>query len=313
LAQCVLVVLAATTLSFVLLRAAPGDPFDAFDTSPGLTAEMRAEQRIHYGADLPVLQQYAMWISNAARGDLGWSILSEQPVSDAIMDALPPTLFLMGLAFAASLIFGVLLGAWQGAHAGSRADRMLSALTLGMYSLPEFALGIGLLLLFVTALRWLPASGMVDEMYGYMGTGERIRDRLEHLVLPWATLTIVGTGVFARFQRAAMRDAMDEPFVRTARAKGLSERKVRGHALRASLLPIITLAGLLFPALLGGAVLVEKVFGWPGMGKLLFDAIGRRDYWLVTGAVVIGSTMTALGTLLADIVRTIVDPRVTEP
>lgn len=311
-AQCLLVVAAATTLSFVLLHAAPGDPFDSFDSSPNLTAAMRAQQRQLYGADLPVMQQYVMWLSNALRGDLGWSILRDRPVSEVIIHALPPTLLLMGLAFVASLTFGVLLGAWQGAHAGSRADRVLSALTLGMYSLPEFALGIGLLLLFVTALGWLPASGMTDEMSRYMSAGERVKDLVGHLVLPWAALTIVGTAVFARFQRAAMRDSMGEPFVQTARAKGLSEGRVRAHALRTSLLPVITIAGLLFPALLGGAVLVEKVFGWPGMGKMLFDAINRGDYWLVTGAVVIGSTMTALGTLLADIVRTIVDPRVTD-
>jgi len=224
--------------------------------------------------------------------------------------ALPKTLLLMGLAFVASLLLGVVLGVWQGARAGSGGDRTLSALTLGMYSVPEFVLAIGLLLLFVSALHWLPASGMTDPMHDYMPFADRIIDRVRHLVLPTVALTVVSAGVFARFQRAAMRDSMGEPFVRTARAKGLSEGAVRRHALRASLLPVITLAGLLFPTLLGGAVLVEKVFNWPGMGSLLFEGAGERDYWLVTGAVVVGSTMTALGTLLADVARALVDPRV---
>jgi peptide/nickel transport system permease protein len=310
LAQCVIVVFAAVTIAFVLLHAAPGDAFSDFEQAVGTSPEARAAIREHYGADKPVVQQYVMWLSNAVKGDLGWSPSKERLVLDVISDRLPNTILLMGLAFSASLLFGVLLGAWQGAHAGTRRDHAISALTLSLYSVPEFVLGLGLILLFVTVLGVLPASGTINVVdYDYMTRFERILDRLKHLVLPWLTLTTVATGVFARFQRASMRESMGEPFVRTARAKGLAENAVRRHARRAALLPVITVAGLLFPALLGGAVLVEKVFAWPGMGMLTYEAIMSHDYWLVCGVLVISSSMTAVGTLLADIARSLADPR----
>jgi peptide/nickel transport system permease protein len=293
------------------LQLAPGDPFSSLDGKVGFTPAVRAELERQFGYGKPLIEQYLHWLASAAQGDFGWSHLRLQPVAEVILAALPNTLLLMTIAFVASVSLGILLGAWQGARAGSSADRALSTLTLGMYSLPEFVLGIGLLLVFVSWLGVLPATGIADPTAGFMPFWERALDRLKHLVLPVTALTIVGASVFARFQRAAMRETMGAPFVQTARAKGLDERAVHRHALRASLLPVITLAGLLFPALFGGAVLVERVFGWPGMGLLLFDAISGHDYWLVTGAVVVGSTMTALGTLLADIARTLIDPRVT--
>jgi peptide/nickel transport system permease protein len=304
------VVAAATTAAFLLLHLAPGDPFSSLDDQSSYTREMRETLQRQWGYGEPLPRQFLVWIGNVARGTLGWSHSQQQTVEAAIGIALPNTLLLMGLGFTASLIVGVLLGAWQGAHAGSPGDRAISTATLGMYSVPEFVLGIALLLLFVSWLDLLPASGMTGDTSRYMPFGERLFDGLTHLVLPTMALTIVGAGVVARFQRAAMRDTMSEPFVRTARAKGLSEFAVQRAALRASLLPVITLAGLFFPALLGGAVIVEKVFGWPGMGTLLLDGIHKRDYWLVTGIVVIGSAMTAVGTLLADVARALADPRV---
>jgi peptide/nickel transport system permease protein len=304
------VVAAATTAAFFLLHLAPGDPFSSLDDQSSYTREMRETLQRQWGYGEPLPRQFLFWIGNVARGTFGWSHSQQQTVEAAIGTALPNTLLLMGLGFAASLIVGVLLGAWQGAHAGSPGDRVISTTTLGMYSVPEFVLGIASLLLFVSWLHLLPASGMADSMSTFMPFGEWLRDRLRHLVLPTVALTVVGAGVVARFQRAAMRDTMSEPFVRTARAKGLSEFAVQRAALRASLLPVITLAGLFFPALLGGAVIVEKVFGWPGMGTLLLDGIHKRDYWLVTGIVVAGSAMTAVGTLLADVARALADPRV---
>jgi peptide/nickel transport system permease protein len=309
LAQCLAVVVAASTIAFVLLHLAPGDPFTSL--GEGMTAESSAQLRHKWGLDQPLWQQYLKWLWNAARGDFGSSSYYERPVWEIIVSRLPGTLMLMGLALFSSILFGILLGAWQGARAGTRRDRFFSTLSLTVYSAPEFWLGLALLLLFSQHWQLLPAGGMQSDTYRHLPTtGARFLDRVEHLVLPWLTLTLVGTAVFARFQRAAMRDSMREPFVRTARAKGLRETKVRGHALRASLLPVITLGGLLFPALLGGAVIVERVFSWPGLGSLLVQAIESRDYLLVTGAVVVASVMTALGTLLADLARAAADPRV---
>ncbi|HYW31054.1 MAG TPA: ABC transporter permease [Gemmatimonas sp.] len=306
LAGSVLVVAAAVTLSFVLIHAAPGDPLSNMGAEP-MSPELVARLRQAYRLDEPVLVQYGQWLALALQGDFGYSPLAMRPVSALLADALPATLQLMGMALLSSIGLGVLLGGWQGARADSPGDRSLSLLSLVMYSVPEFCLGIVLLMLFVPAL---PPGGMTSDTADMLPLMQRIVDRLRHFILPWLSLTIVGTAVFARFQRAAMRDTMREPFVRTARAKGLDERQVRRQALRTSLLPVITIAGLTFPALLGGAVVVEKLFNWPGMGQLLWDAISRRDHWVLAGAVVVGSTMTVLGNLLADVTRAAVDPRV---
>ena len=302
-------VLAASTIVFVLIHAAPGEPFDTL--GEGMTPEMLAELRRQLGLDQPLGQQYLTWLRNAATGNFGNSATLHRPVLELIFNRAPNTLLLMGLALAASIAFGIMLGAWQGAHFDSRRDRALSTVSLAVYSVPEFWLGLALLIVFAQYLNWLPPGGMMNAVdYHYMSAWARLADRAEHLVLPWTTLTLVGTAVFARFQRASMRDSMGESFVRTARAKGLKESEVHRHALRASLLPVITLGGLLFPALFGGAVIVERVFAWPGIGSLLFDAVGARDHLLVTGLVVAISAMTALGTLLADLLRMFADPRV---
>jgi peptide/nickel transport system permease protein len=274
-----------------------------------VTDELRARWRALYGLDRPLWAQYADWLGRAARGDLGRSITQQRPVATILREVLPNTLLLMGLAFAASAALGSALGAWQGARAGSRGDRAASTLSLVVYSLPEFWLALVLLMVFAHRLHWLPVTGMTDPMHDYLPPGRQLLDRLRHLVLPWLSLTLVGSAVFARFQRAAMREAIGEPFVRTARAKGLPERAVRRHAWRAALLPVITLAGLLFPALLAGAVFVERVFSWPGMGTTLVRAIAEHDYELVAAIVVLGSAMTAAGSLLADVVREVADPR----
>lgn len=308
--QALIVVVAASSIAFVLLHVAPGDPYTTLGGGKGSTPQIREVLRRQYGLDQPLSVQYVRWISQTVRGNFGWSSSQEQPVSTVLMKTIPNTVLLMGLALVASIAFGIALGAWQGANAGSRGDRLLSGAMLTAYSIPQFLLGIALLFLFAQRFKLLPAGSMVDSMHFYKPFGERVLDRISHLVLPWLALTIVGTAVFARFQRAAMRDGMSEPFVRTARAKGLSEPAVRQHALRASLLPVITLAGLMFPALLGGAVVLEFVFSWPGMGSLVYTAINDRDYLLMAAVVVVGSAMTMLGTLLAEVTRAVADPRV---
>jgi peptide/nickel transport system permease protein len=163
------------------------------------------------------------------------------------------------------------------------------------------------------AYRWqlLPASGMYDAaMYDLMSPAEQLRDRARHLVLPWLALTLVGTAIFARFQRAAMHDTRRAPFVRTLAAKGLADRAIFRRVWRASILPVVTVAGLYFPALVTGAVFVERVFAWPGMGSTLIGAISARDHILVSACVVVGSVLTVVGSLLADVVRAVLDPRV---
>jgi len=217
---------------------------------------------------------------------------------------------LMGLALFTSLVLGMWLGAWQGARAGSAGDQVATTTTLMLYSVPEFWLALLLLQLFAQTLGWFPATGMVSAMHDYLPWLARVRDRLAHLALPWLTLSLVGVSVIARFQRSSMCEAWREPFVRTARAKGLSERRVRWHAWRTALAPVIALTGLTLPALLGGAVFVERLFAWPGMGHATVMAVHARDYEFVTAAVLLTSALTVLGSLAADVAQRVADPRV---
>lgn len=310
--QALLVVWAAATLVFVLLRLAPGDPYTTRFDGVGVTASQRAVWVAQYGLDQPMPTQYMRWIGNLARGDLGWSTWQQRPVRDVLRDALPNTLLLMGLALCSSILLGMVIGAWQGTRVGTTGDNVVSTASLVAYSLPEFWLALLLIQVFAQGLGWLPSTGVVDSTYDYLSPGRQFLSRIEHLVLPWLALTIVGTAVFARYQRGSVREAWREPFIRTARAKGLGERAVRQHAWRASLSPMITLAGLVFPALLGGAVFVERIFSWPGMGDVTVRAVDARDYDLVTAAVIVGSAMTVIGSLAADSLAQLADPRTRE-
>ncbi|MBL0169129.1 MAG: ABC transporter permease [Gemmatimonadaceae bacterium] len=305
-----LVVVVAASAAFGLLHLAPGDPVSGIADMSNVSAELRAQWRAQGGYDQPIAVQYARWMADVARGRLGRSTSQQRPVIDVIGDRLPNTLLLMSLALAASVLLGTALGAWQGARAGSRRDRALTFASLLLYSIPEFWLALALLYVFAFRAHVLPATGMIDAaMYDSMTPWQQMVDRARHLVLPWLSLTLIGTAIFARYQRSTMRDVLRESFVRTARAKGLSESAVRRQARRAAILPVVTLSGLFFPALLTGAVFVERVYGWPGMGSALLKAVGDRDYALVSACVIVGSAMTALGSLLADVVRVILDPR----
>jgi peptide/nickel transport system permease protein len=303
---CVGVAVIAATAAFLLLHVAPGDPYSNLDMGGKTPPAVIAMQRAQRGLDRPLAEQYVRWLGSAARGDFGWSVSKQRPVADVLRDAVPRTLGLMGLSFVLSIALGVLLGAWQGTHAGTRGDRVSAFLALVAYSIPEFWLAM-LLLWWLVPL--LPASGITDDNASYYGLLWRLRDRAAHLVLPLLSLTLVGTAVIARFQRVAMREVFAELFVRTARAKGLDEGAVRRQALRAALLPVITISGLYFQSVFAGSVFVEKIFAWPGMGLTLLEGIGQRDYNLVAAYVIVGSGMAALGNLAADVLREVADPR----
>lgn len=306
----IVVLLLVTTIAFFLLHFAPGDPF-TFENS-NIPLEVRERMRASFGYDRPVGEQYLRYLTNVATGNLGYSHLRRGPVLDAIASTAPRTLLLMGLALGVSFAVGIRLGIYEALHARRRRARVANAASLLAYSIPDFWLALMLLLALAYWVPILPAGGMHDPvLYDYMSPGRQLWDRLRHLVLPVGTLALVGTAFVARFQRAALLDVLPAEFVRSARAKGVDERAVIGrHALRNALLPMITLAGLAFPALLGGAVFVEKVFAWPGMGSLVVDAILVRDYALVMAIVQIGAVMVVIGNLMADIAYAWADPRV---
>lgn len=313
-AQAAVVVFLVTTLSFVLIQLAPGDPFSATLEHPNIPEAVRQQWRTAAGLDRPILEQYVRYLGNALRGDFGPSFSRGQSVGAALATAIPNTLLLMAVALVASFALGVLLGIVQAIRRGGLPDKAIGSAALFFYSMPDFWLALMVLLLFAYQIPLFPAGGMVNPfLHEYLGFWGRLGDRLHHLVLPAATLTLLSAAAVARYQRSAVLDVMHQDFVRTARAKGVPERRiVMRHILRNALLPVITLLGLSLPALLGGAVFVEKVFAWPGMGSLAVDAIATRDYYVVTATVVVGGIMVAAGSLLADVLYVVVDPRLRE-
>ena len=312
LAQAAIVVFLVTTVTFVLIHLAPGDPIATALNRPGVTEAVRQQYREDFGLDRPLGEQYFRWLSNAARGDLGWSISFRRPVRDVIADALPRTLLLVGLAIMFSFALGIIVAVLQTERPGGRRDTWLGRILLLLYSVPDFWLALVVLLIFAYRLPLFPSSGIVDPlMYDYKSFSGRLLDRLWHLVLPVTTLTLLATAAISRHQRSALMEVMPSDWMRTAIAKGVSQRQaVRRHALRNALLPSITLAGLYLPALAAGALFVEKVFSWPGMGLLAANAIAARDYLLITAAVLVTSVAVALGALLADVAAAAADPRI---
>ena len=310
-AQAVVIVAVVATVVFALIHLAPGDPFGTALESGRVSPEVRAEWRARYGLDRPLPEQYVRWIGSVARGELGWSFSRNRPVADALAAALPNTIALMGTALLLSVALGIAAALLQVSRRGSLVDRGSSAVLLVFYSMPEFWLGLMLLLVFAYELPLFPVSGVVDPvLHDYMSGWGRFVDRVRHLALPALTLTLLLAAAIARHQRAALLDVARADFTRTARAKGLAPRMILvRHALRNSLGTTITLLGLMFPALLGGAVIVETVFAWPGMGSLATTAIAQRDYPLVTAIALVGAVMTVLGSLLADLLGALADPR----
>jgi peptide/nickel transport system permease protein len=308
--QSLIVVLLVTTISFFLIHLAPGDPF-SFGGDSTMSSAVRERLRAQYGYDRPAAEQFLLFLGNVARGRLGYSHSMHRDVGTVLAGAVPRTLLLMAVALLASFALGIAIGAFQAVRRGSWWDRSASGLLLLFYSIPDFWLALMALLAFAYWLPLFPAGGMVDPvMHDYLSLGGRVRDVAAHLVLPALTLALLSAAGVARYQRAALLDVLPQDYVRTARAKGLAERAVvLKHALRNALLPVITLLGLSLPALVGGTFFVEKVFSWPGMGYIAANAIAARDYDLVTGTVVVGGIMVALGSLLADLLYAAADPR----
>jgi peptide/nickel transport system permease protein len=310
LAQAAVIVAIVATITFALIHLAPGDPFTAVMDNPNVSETVRQTLRAQYGLDRPLPEQFVKYVNALAHGELGWSFSHERPVREVLATALPNTLLLMIVALVGSFTLGIVIALVQVARRGSATDHALSGVSLLFISMPDFWLALLTLLAFAYWVPLFPVGGTVDVMHEYMGFGRRVVDRLWHLVLPALTLTALASAAVARYQRAALLDVLPADYIRTARLKGLTEREIlRRHALRNALLPIITMIGLSFPALLTGTFFVEKIFAWQGMGYAVVNAIGARDYQLVMGGVIIGSIMVTVGSLLADLLYALADPR----
>jgi peptide/nickel transport system permease protein len=303
------VVAGVLTLTFLLLHTAPGDPAELL-LGPTATPTQIAAGRHSLGLDRPLVTQYAEWLGRFVRGQWGSSIVTGRPVREMLGAAWPATVRLVLLSLLLSYGLGLALGAWQAARAGSRLDTSLSVVSVSLVALPGFWLGLMLVAVFTYLLRVLPAFGAAGFDADVLGPWARFVDGVRHLALPLATLTLIGIGGAARFVRGALLDALEQPFVVTARAKGLSgSRVLLGHALRNAATPVVTLLGLSLPALFSGAVFVEGVFAWPGVGRVLVEAVQARDYPVVMAATAISALLVVLGNMLADIGAVAVDPR----
>jgi peptide/nickel transport system permease protein len=304
------VVLGVVVLTFLLLHAAPGDPVELL-LGPNATAEQVAAQREALGLNRPLGSQFTAWIGRVVRGDWGTSIAKGRPVRAILGDAWPATAWLVSLSLVLSYVVGLVVGAVQAARSGSRTDTVLSVTSVTLFAVPGYWLGLMLVLVFTYWARWLPAFGAAGLDADYLGRGAWVLDRLRHLALPLATLTLIGIGGAARFVRGAMLETLSRPFITTARAKGLTPRRVVGrHALRNALTPVVTLLGLSLPALFSGAVFVEAVFAWPGVGRVLVEAVQARDYPVVMAATAVSAVLVVAGNILADMLAGWVDPRV---
>ena len=302
----VAIVFAVITFIFILIHLAPGKP-----CSENLDPRVCTLLTRQFGLDQPIAVQYWRYLVELAHGNLGMSFSLRRPVWDALVETVPFTLQLAGAALVFDFLLGLGLGIYQAARVNRLPDLVLGNATLFIYSLPTFWLAPILLLVFGEKLGWFPVGGASDPIFcPQVDSLYCVADRLWHLVLPATTLGVVGAAGTARFQRAAMLEVASQDYVRTARAKGVPERQiVLRHQLRNALLSFITRFGLAFPFLLTGAVLVETIFAWPGMGRLAFDAILTRDYPVVTASALIASTVVVAGNLLADILLGFADPR----
>ena len=309
-AASIAIVFLVVTLTFILMDLAPGKPM----LGPNerlVDPQAEAVLNRQFGLDGPLDVRYVSYLRELAHGNLGLSFGLRRPVADALAEAIPNTLLLTGAALLIDFLIGLALGVYQALRVHRIPDVVLGNVTLFLYSVPTFWLGLILLLVFGEWLGWFPVAGMSDPILCptvssfYCGM-----DRLWHLALPALTLGVVGAAGTARFQRAAMLEVSTQDYIRTARAKGASERRILlRHQLRNALLSFITLFGLAFPFLLTGAVLIETIFAWPGMGRLATDAILRRDFPVVNAAVLLASSMVVAGNLLADVLLAIADPR----
>lgn len=295
-------------MSFVvygLMGLMPGDPIDMMIAAdPHLTAADAARLKALYGLDKPWTERYLRWLGQVLQGELGYSRLYAKPVAQAMLPALGNTALLMAGALALALLIGLPLGILASLRPRSALDNLANLLAFASVSLPTFWLALMLILLFAVELGWLPAGGMET-----VGDGS-LRDRLAHMVLPVATLAIAGTGQYVRHMRAAMLAEAGQDYVRTARAKGCGPRRVvLSHVLRNALLPVTTIVALEVGGLFSGALITETVFAWPGMGRLIYEAVMGNDFNLALSGLLLATAMTLLGSILADAAYGWLDPR----
>jgi peptide/nickel transport system permease protein len=303
LAGMVVVMLIVATLVFFITRLAPGDPAAVMLGEQASAADI-AKLRASYGLDRPLPVQFGYWLKELAHGNLGQSIFLQRPVTQALAERTEPTFFLTLFSLVIAMLIGVPCGIAAAVWRGKVVDQAFSGFAMLGASIPSFWLGLLLMETFAVGLGWFPVAG-------YGEPGVPLSARLHHLVLPAIVLGVVNSALILRFTRASMLDVLGEDHIRTARAKGMSEaRVVLHHALRNALIPVITVVGLTFALLIGGAIVTETVFGLPGVGNLVVSAVLRRDYPVIQGALLVIAALYVLINLSIDLLYLVIDPRV---
>ncbi|QJC50303.1 ABC transporter permease [Paenibacillus albicereus] len=300
------VLLGVTVINFIIMRMAPGNPVDML-VSPKLPAAAAEARRLALGLNEPAYVQYGLWLKNLVlHGDLGYSLITYEPVTRMIAERLGPTLLLMGTALALGLLVAVPLGVLSATRQYSKLDYLASTGSFLGLSVPSFFLALGLIYVFAIQLQWLPSGGMTE-----LGGSGGWLDRLRHLILPALVLAAAVAGRIIRYVRSSMLEILGQDYLRTARAKGVRETLVVGrHAMRNALIPIVTVIGLEMSVLLGGAVVVEQVFAWPGIGQLMLSSIMSRDYSTLMGLNLMAAVSVIGVNLATDFIYAAVDPRV---
>ncbi|WP_407179009.1 ABC transporter permease [Bradyrhizobium sp. STM 3562] len=305
------VVLVIATFNFILVHAAPGDPAQVIASQSGAAdAKLLAQLRAEYGLDKPYPVQLAIYLKRVVTLDLGYSYRQQRPVRALIAERLPATLLLTATAFLIALTAGVVLGVLAGVRAGRWSDTLLTIVSLLLYAMPVFWLGLMLVLLFSVKLDWLPPFGYVT-IGVEMSPLQRLGDIAAHLVLPATSLAAVYLAIYARLTRSSVIEVMHQDFIKTARSKGLTQGNIIArHILRNAILPVVTVAGMQAGALVGGAVVIETVFAWPGLGRLIYDAVLQRDYPVMLGIFLVMSVIVIVLNLITDAIYRLIDPRV---
>ena len=304
LVQGVIVLVLVSAITFLLVNLAPGGPASLMRMDA--TPEQREALTRRLGLDQPVPVRYIQWLGGALRGDLGVSLSSNEPVAFRVAQRLPNTLLLAGTALVVSILVGIPMGVLAALRRNALPDFVVATVSVLGLSVPAFWLGIILILAFSVSLRVLPSSGIANS-----GNGGDLADRLQHLVMPALVLSTTVLPYVVRFTRSALLEVLHQDYVRTATAKGLSRaRVVYGHALRNALVPVVSIVGTLVPRLVGGSVVTEAVFGWPGMGRLAVEAASGRDYPLIVGITVIVGAVVVSSSLVVDLAYTWLDPRI---
>lgn len=311
LAYAAVLLLAVITLNFLLIHISPGDPVETIAGSMGgMTEELRAQLRQEFGLDKPFLVQLGIYLGNVVQGDLGQSYYFNAPVMSLILERVPATLLLVVVSVLLAFLIGTFLGALAARRPNGILSQTVTVLSIVGYSAPVFWTGIVLIILFASVFPIFPVSDMRTAGMEHGGLAG-VLDVAKHLVLPSFTLAFVYIAQYSRLARASMIDALSADYIRTARAKGLSESSVvYKHALRNAVLPVITMLGMQFGNVLAGAILVETVFNWPGLGRLAFDSVLRRDYPTLLGILFFASLMVVIMNQLTDVAYRIIDPRI---